>query len=273
MNKLVLSQGNYLKLASRLQIRKIGFYFLISLVLFYVPVSIADSNEQAIQKVFDQCWTFLSQMHKNIDGLDKAIAMLQQVAEKYPTNKDVYWKLSEVTFKRAEESIYNTKVEMNQKALAYAEKAAELNPNSPEAHYWIGTCAARIAELSGVFKALKLVKLAKKELEKCIELDSKHRFSILARAILAAIYTEAPWPLRDLEKAESYALEAVKMDPNLTLASVNLAKLYIVQKKFPLANAEIERCLAIKNPTYIWDSELYDWPKANILKKETFGKG
>ncbi len=42
----------------------------------------------------------------------------------------------------------------------------------------------------------------------------------------------------------------------------------MAQKKKSKARAEIKRGLSVKSPKYIWDAELYDWPKMRELLKE-----
>ena len=93
-----------------------------------------------------------------------------------------------------------------------------------------------------------------------------------SNAVLAAIYLGMPWPMSDNKRAEKYAAEAAKKDPNLTLASVNLGKAYLSLKKYDKALAELNRCLSTKSPTYVWDAELYDWPGARKLLKEIENK-
>ena len=122
--------------------------------------------------------------------------------------------------------------------------------------------------MSGIVQSLSLVTQAKRELVAAIELDPAHRFSVLAGAVLAAIYTESPWPLRDLNRAREYALEAIAKDPKLTSASEKLAQVYFKKKQYDKAKKEIHRCLAIEEPTYIWDAILYDWPAVKKLLKE-----
>jgi len=70
-----------------------------------------------------------------------------------------------------------------------------------------------------------------------------------------------------VKKAEAFSLEATKMEPNLTMASLMLAKVYIEKGDKKKAKEELDRCLATKDPKYPWDSNLYDWPEARKLQE------
>ena len=251
---------------------KQSIMFLSIFLLFNSGLFALDKQDE-IKQIFDEAWKLESNMHKDVSGLDRAIILLEKAIKLDPNNKDVYWKTAEIYFKKAgEEKNNEISLDLHNKALKYSEKALEINPDSLEANYWIGTCSAKLAELAGALKAIGLVKRAKTHLHKCIDIDPNHRFSILARAILAAIYNEAPWPIGSSRKALKLGKEAAKLDPNLTLACVNLAKVYISNKEYKKAGNELERCLSIKQPKYVWDAELYDWPNAKKLIQELKNK-
>ena len=237
--------------------------------VYCIPVSaekLPPEKQKQLNDYYQQAWKLLGQMHKDVSNLDKAHAIYQKALALAPNNSKTYWKLAEISFKKAQETSDETAAKkLYDKSLENATKAVSLNPNSVGALYWMGTCEAKQAELAGIFSAMSLVKSAKKNLNKCIALEPNNRFSILARVILAVLYTEPPWPMRDLGEADKLTAKAVEMDPNLTLASVKRAKVHIKNGDNELAKKELQRCLNIKNPTYAWDSELYDWPEAKKL--------
>ncbi len=230
---------------------------------------ISKLSKQEIQSIYNQAWQLLSRIHIDKAGLDKAIELYEIVLAAAPDNRDIHWKLSESTFKKAEAmGDDENSLEIYQKALNYAKTARKAFPKSVEAHFWVGCCSARIAEILNSIKALSFINEAKAELKLTIELDPNHRFAILAEAILAAIYTDMPWPFRNLKKAEKYAKEAVDKDPNLSLARLTLARVFKKQKRFMSARQEALKCLSILEPTYLWDAELYNWPHARQLLSE-----
>ncbi len=201
--------------------------------------------------------------------MDEAIDLYEKALATSPRNADLHWMLAEITFKKAE-TIEDKKARRNmyERALEHANQALDLNPDSLEAQFWVCTSSAVVAEMVGTFGGMKLINRAVDNLVLAFEKDPARRYSILAGAILATIYTEAPWPMRDLDKAQRFGEEAVRRDNNLTLACIKLAKVYARQDDYEKARKEAVRCLSLKQPTYIWDAELYDWPSARRLLKK-----
>ncbi len=229
----------------------------------------SDLSQEDIHAIYDRNWQMLSRIHIDKTAIDKAIPLYKKVLKLVPREKDIHWKLSEVTFKKAEILGNDEKsLAIYKKALGYAEAARDLYPKSIGARFWVGCCSARIAEILNGIRSLPLLSQAKTELRLAIELAPDHRFATLAKTILAAIYTKTPWPLRDIKKAERFAREAVKKDPNLTLARLNLASVFLQQKKYTRARDQVVKCLNISKPTYVWDAELYNWPHARRILKE-----
>jgi tetratricopeptide (TPR) repeat protein len=254
--------------------RKPNFFKVVMaaslIVLVYcIPIyaeKLSPEKQNQLNDYYQQAWRLLGQMHKDVSNLNKAYAIYQKALALAPNEAKTYWKIAEILFKKAQETKDDAAAKkLYDQSLENANKSVSINPNSVEGLYWVGTCEAKLAELAGIFKAMGLVKSAKINFNKCIDLEPNNRFSVLARVILAVLYTETPWPLRDLSEADKLTAKAVDMDPNLTLASVKRAKVHIKNGDNELAKKELQRCLSIKNPTYAWDSELYDWPEAKNL--------
>lgn len=232
-------------------------------------VGMSELSKHDIHAIYDRSWQMLSRIHIDRTVIDKAIVLYEEVLKMAPHDRDIHWKLSEVTFKKAE-ILGNDEQSLviYEKALGYAQAARDLYPKSIGARFWVGCCSARIAEILNGIRSLPMLHQAKTELKLTIELEPDHRFATLARAILAAIYTQTPWPLRDIEKGERFAREAVEKDPNLTLARVTLAQVFLQQKNYTHARNQAVKCLSIDEPTYVWDAELYNWPEARRILQE-----
>lgn len=70
------------------------------------------------------------------------------------------------------------------------------------------------------------------------------------------------------ENIANLALWSVNKNPHLTIAALRLAKVYLAMGKKAPATAELNRCITITDPTYIWDAVLYDWPEARAILKD-----
>ncbi|MDI6796655.1 MAG: tetratricopeptide repeat protein [Desulfatibacillaceae bacterium] len=216
-----------------------------------------------VQRLLDEGWAFFVQMHRGLENLDFAIDAYKKALDLDPENEDAHWKLAEATLKKGEASTNDSKrQELFTESLAWAQKAVDINPNSAPGHYWMGASRILLAQMAGLFRAAGLARQAQADLRKTIDLAPQNRFAVLAKVVLAAIKAQAPWPMGNLGEAQKLAIEAVSQDPNLTLASVTLGEILIAQGQYEKARQEFIRCLNTENPTYPWDSILYDWPKA-----------
>lgn len=242
-----------------------------ALLLMISGAAISDDggSDPRVKAAFERGWALFSQMDKSLKNLDLAIAQYKGVLALYPNNADALWKLSETVFKKGQYSTDPKKKKaFYDESMAFAEKALALAPKKPEPRYWIAVNLMCLADMDKSARSLGLVKRAKKELRTALTLDPKNRFNTLCKAMLATIYLEPPWPLRDLDEALKFAKEAVAEDPNLTWASSILGRVYAKMGKTELARKELSRCLAISKPTYPWDSVLYDWPMAKAALAE-----
>lgn len=239
---------------------------LIAAVFFWQPIVRAASPDERITTIFEQGWALEGRMHLDLANLDRAIALYEEAVAIAPENAEARWRLAEVLFKRSEETKDAGKQEeMVNRSLALAEQALELNPDSIGGMYWAGVALARLADMSGIFAAMKQIKQAKAYLHRAIDTDPVHRLSILSGVILAMIYSETPWPLKDVDRALELARWAAEKDPDLTIASRCLGKVYLAAGRTDSAVKALEHCLATKNPTYVWDAILYDWPEAKKI--------
>jgi tetratricopeptide (TPR) repeat protein len=218
-----------------------------------------------VERLLDEGWAFFVQMHLGLENLDFAIDAYKKALEKDPYNEDAHWKIAEATLKKGEASTNDqARQELFTQSLAWAQKAVDINPNSAPGYYWMGASRILLAQMAGLFRAAGLARQAQADLRRTIDLAPQNRFAVLAKVVLAAIKAQAPWPMGNLGEAQKLASEAVSQDPNLTLASVTLGEILAAQGHYQRAQQEYIRCLKTENPTYPWDSILYDWPKARI---------
>jgi len=205
-------------------------------------------------------------MHLDVTNLDKAMALYQEAIAMAPDNEEAKWRLAEVTFKKSEETKDpRERKKLIERSASLADQSLSLNPDSIGGLYWRGVAKARLADMSGLLAAARQIKQAKDDLHRAIRTDPGHRLSILSGVILAMIYSESPWPLKDMKQALDLARWSTAQDPRLTIASLCLGKIYLAEGETELAVQTLEACLATEKPTYVWDAVLYDWPQARSL--------
>jgi len=247
-------------------IRCLPWIVLSVFMLFMLPMVdyvCADVSVDHVKELMDEGWALEGKMHVDLANLDKAIAVHEEALSLAPGNEEAMWRLGEVIFKKSEETRDEKKRKaMLERTVALSEQALAVNPKSVGGLYWAGTAYARLADMSHLFSAAKQIKQSKAYLHQAIHTDPNHRLSILSGVILAKIYSESPWPLKDMDKASGLALWSVGKDPNLTFASLTLGKINLETGQKDAARKLLQRCLDTKHPTYIWDAVLYDWPEA-----------
>ncbi|MBI9074234.1 MAG: tetratricopeptide repeat protein [Desulfatibacillum sp.] len=251
--------------------RLIVMVFSAMLVVLPCAVGMAAQDvSPEVRALIEEGWAYEKLIHIDLDNLDKAEAAFSKALSLAPESAETHWRMAEIVYKQGENRPYDkdTKDELFKKALDYATKSLELEPNNVGGLFWTGSINGKMAQLVGIFSALGKVKEARTNMLAVVEYHPDHRYANIAYAVLGAIYSSTPWPMKDMDKAVEYGETAVKNDPKLTMASVELAQVYIKLKEYDKARAELNRCLEVKEPTYIWDSVMKNWPKAKELLEE-----
>ena len=243
------------------------FRFLVFvLVLLSVPPTQADPAADRVQELFRQGWDLESRMHLDLTNLDRAMAVYEEAICLAPDNEEARWRLGEVAVKKSEEvRDPKERKQLVERTIALAEQALAMNPKSVGGMYWAGTAYARLADMSGMLSAIKQISQAKTYLHQAMATDPDHRLSVLSGVTRGLISSQAPWPVKDQPRAMDLARRAYEKDPDLTIASLSLAKVYLAEGKTGPAVALLEKCLATERPTYVWDAVLYDWPEAKKI--------
>src|SRR6266446_7343104 len=94
----------------------------------------------------------------------KAARLLQLAVEQHPRDAEIHLLLAKTYY---ESQRYDA-------AVASAEKAVALDPQSSLYHEWLGKVYGEKASHASMFSALSLAKKARKEFEKAVELDEKN---------------------------------------------------------------------------------------------------
>ncbi|MCU0597891.1 MAG: hypothetical protein MUE70_01375 [Desulfobacterales bacterium] len=101
--------------------------------------------------------------------------------------------------------------EYGKKGMGYAEKAIELDPKKPEAHYWYGTSVGTYSDGVSILTALKegLKDKTQTSFETAYKLDKLYEKGgpIIA---LGRFWQVLPWPLNDKDKSLEYFREFQK---------------------------------------------------------------
>ena len=155
-------------------------------------------SAQNVDSLIDHANELYETRHLEGANLDESAAILEGILESDPENVRALFELSKVCYQlgdRAEDK--GDKIDYYDKGRDLGSEAAELDDESPDAHFWYMVNVGRIGQTKGVLNSLFLVPTVKSEISKVLELDPQHTGALNAQAML---YYELPgyrsWPTR-----------------------------------------------------------------------------
>jgi tetratricopeptide (TPR) repeat protein len=205
--------------------------------------------------------------HLNPTWLDSAYNMLEQLHAADPKDEHCLYLWSRIHIQKGDDArTKGDKLKYFGAAKALAETLLALNDGNAEGHCWWGVAQGRVGQTRGVLNSLFMVSGVKKAFGRALELDPSHP---TAHDALGVLYYELPGFVGgSLAKSEQYFKQGIECDPNYTLLRLDLAKVYVRQKRWPAARAQLDSLLAISEPTYPADAELDDRPEALELLEQ-----
>ena len=209
--------------------------------------------------------------HLNRPRLDSAYSLLGAAHAARPTDEHLLYLWCRVHVQEGDDA--RTKAEKLAYfggAKAIAETLIALNDRSDEGHCWWGVAQGRIGQARGVLNSLFMVPGLKKAFGRTLELNPSQPTALDA---LGVLYYELPgFAGGDLDKSESYLKRGIESAPNYVLLRLDLAKVYIKEKRWIAARAQLDSLLATADPKYRGDAVLDDKPEARQLLKQIEGK-
>ncbi len=182
--------------------------------------------------------------------VDALLTAALQQSKRRPDDFDAHLRVAQVGFYawRLENKDLKRRLQFANVVLRAGEEAVRLKPNHPGGHHWLGAGVGMIGLTQGVLNSLQLVPRLKDAMEKSVELNPGWLHAS-AMAQLARLYTMVPgFPVAigDLDKAEKYAREAIRLEPNYALQRLYLADLLWYRGKNDEALAELARLEKLK---------------------------
>ena len=147
-----------------------------------------------------------------VDNYKKSIDLCLKAVDEDPDSYEANWKCARAYRWYSEESKRQQAEDWEgickvyaKKGMEYANKAIELDPNSPEGYFWYGTCVGNYSDGVSILTALKegLKNKTQESFETAYEIDKMYDN---AGAVLALgrFWSVLPWPLKKKDKAISY---------------------------------------------------------------------
>ncbi len=202
--------------------------------------------------------------HLNPTWLDSAYNLLAAAHATSPTDEHLLYLWSRIHIQKGDDArTKGEKLSYFARAKPVAETLIALNDRNDEGHCWWGVAQGRIGQTRGVLNSLFMVSGLKKAFGRALEINPNHPTALDAMGVL---YYELPGFVGgDLAKSEQYFKQAIKSDPDYALPRLDLAKVYVKQKRWSAARAQLDSLLATSEPKYPADAELDDKPEAREL--------
>ncbi|MGD8535712.1 MAG: hypothetical protein PVF66_07680, partial [Candidatus Aminicenantes bacterium] len=149
---------------------KAKLFFLI-ILFFSFSFSLFSQNAEDLIVQADELYLEM----KDMATAEKARDLYLQALEKAENKYEPLWKLTRILYYVGD----NTETKKEKKlifksAIEYAKQAVELEPEKPDAYYWLGVAYGVYGEARGVLKSLFLVDDIKEAMRKVIEIDQSY---------------------------------------------------------------------------------------------------
>ena len=237
------------------------------LTLACIAALAASAVASAPDSLVEQAEHLFFNRHLEPGNLDEAYRILAGLRADFPHDEQVLYLWSRIHVQKGDDATTNKrKIELYDRAKIISDTLVSVNELNPDGHMWRAVAQGRIGQSRGVMNSLFMVPTLKKGFTRVLEIDEAYSTAYDAFGVL--YYTLPGIVGGDLTKAEKYLQAGVAIDPDYCVIRLDLAKVYIRQKRWVDARRELEEVLATESPTFPADAALDDKPEARKLLAE-----
>ena len=212
----------------------------------------------------DAARALLGNYHEDLARLERARDLLQVAADREPT-AEVLSELARAWFLLGEFQARNDRDRLAayDRGREIGRRAVAAAPRSERAHVWYALNSARWAGTRGVMRAAAVLPTLREEANTIIALNPA---SVEGHTLAGGLAAELPGMLGgDRGRAEEHFRKALDADPRRTGTRVELARLYIAQRRYAEAERELTRVREEPQPSDLPYWMLSDRPRARAL--------
>jgi len=215
----------------------------------------------------DRAAYLLFNRHLEDEYLDSAYALLTRGRSQDPEHERCLYLWSRIHVQKGDNAeARSDKFTFYERSRAIADTLRELNPENPFGHMWWAVAQGRIGQTRGVLNSLFMVPSLKRAFSHVLELDPAHTTAYDAYGVL---YYELPGIVGgSLARSEEYLKTGLEIDPDYTVIRLDLAKVYIKQKRWHEAREHLTELVETTDPTFPADFVLDDKPEALELLEQ-----
>ena len=244
--------------------RTIGSATITAFILVLPLWALAVDWLAQADKIFDQ---------GGLENYQKSIGIYIKAVEKQPDDYEAAWKCArahrdygDLIKKRGNKGWKDVCAEYGKKAMGFAEKAAALEPDRPEGHFYYAVSVGTYSDGVSILRALKegLKNKTQHSLEQACQADPAYDDGGPPLA-LGRFWAVVPWPFTDRKKALEYYRQYQKITKYVVAKYERM--LYIAEVLIELGDEHLpEARKLLKEPLESKNRFIKEW--AERLQKE-----
>lgn len=238
-------------------VRSVGFIAVL-VIAALVGVAVAEATP------VEQARALLAAWHEDPARVDRARAMLEAEAADRPSAEGLV-ELSNAWFITGD---FRRRSDAERQA-AYAEgaqaarRAIALAPRDERAHLLLAFNTGRSAEITGVTRAIGLLGTIREESSTVLRLNPSNVDGLILAGGLAAGLPALMGG--DRKRAEAYFIQALELDPHRSGGRLELARLYVAERRWGEAARELQAIMDDGAPTDLPRWTMSDLPRARLM--------
>jgi tetratricopeptide (TPR) repeat protein len=179
----------------------------------------------------------------NLASARRAAALWSSAIAGDPRNADAAWKLARLDYWLGNHAPESERRGFLENGIDAGRKAAALQPNRPEGHFWVAANMGALAESFGLRQGLKYRKSIKDEIETVLRLDPQFMEGSADRA-LGRWYFKVPSLFGGSHKeAEAHLRASLSYNPNSTASHFFLAEVLLDDGRKDDARGELQKII------------------------------
>jgi tetratricopeptide (TPR) repeat protein len=216
------------------------------------------------QTPLQQARTLLADWHQDPTHIDRARTLLEAAAAANPS-ADTLAALSDAWFLTGDfrAPSQSDRLAAYEQGSRSARSAIALDPRNERAHLLLAFNTGRSAEIAGVTRAVGLVATIREESNTVLQLNPSNVDGLILAGGLAAGLPALMGG--DRKRAEAYFAHALELDPHRTGGRLELARLYVAQRRWSEAARELQAVMDDGAPTDLPRWTMSDLPRARRM--------
>ncbi|HKX27405.1 MAG TPA: TRAP transporter TatT component family protein [Blastocatellia bacterium] len=163
---------------------------------------------------------------EDVERDKQALAVAERSLGSETGNYQWQWRVSRAAFYVGDSAPKTEKLRFYERGIAVGQQAIALQPSSVEGHFWLAANYGGYSEMKGAFKALRMVKSIRAEMETVLKLNDRYQDGS-AYLALGEIDRQLPWLLGgDTKRAITRLEQGLRVAPTNLELKLGLARAY-----------------------------------------------